>query len=113
MAMHSEEEPATWNNADGAAQLGDTATSDLTFSGGLGALEGLSVWRNSEKKEVMRFAFQMPGLMWNVRNLTHLPTDKVLFQLGENQICVFDPNTRHIALVAFGRGPIAVLEDPQ
>jgi hypothetical protein len=38
-----------------------------------------------------------------------LPGDLVLFQLGENQICVVDPNLKKVALLAHGRGPVAVI----
>ena len=42
---------------------------------------------------------------------THLPGDKVIFQFGKNQICVYDPVEKKLALFARGRGPIAVLDD--
>jgi hypothetical protein len=45
---------------------------------------------------------------WAVRNAVHLPGDTVLLQLGDNQICLYDPEKKQIALVARGRGPIAV-----
>ncbi len=45
-----------------------------------------------------------------IRNAVQLPSDKALFQLGENQICVFDPATRQVALLWRGRGPVAVME---
>jgi hypothetical protein len=35
---------------------------------------------------------------------------KVLLQLGFTQICVYDPKKEQIALLARGRGPIAVIE---
>ena len=58
-------------------------------------------------------AFETPYIAWSARNLTHLPTDKVLLQLGKDQICVYDPLKNQIALLARGRGPIAVMESPQ
>jgi hypothetical protein len=45
-----------------------------------------------------------------IRNTVQLPSDKALFQLGEDQICVFDPTTRQVALLWRGRGPVAVME---
>jgi hypothetical protein len=35
----------------------------------------------------------------------------VVFQLGENQICVMDPNAKTIALLVHGRGPVAAIPD--
>ena len=58
-----------------------------------------------------RVAFEMPLGDWTIRDATHLPGDYVLLQLGRDQICVFDPMQKRIALVARGRGPVAVLED--
>ena len=48
-------------------------------------------------------------MKWIVRLVTHLPTDQVLFQLGGDQICLYDPEKKQVALVARGRGPIAVI----
>jgi len=31
--------------------------------------------------------------------------------LGQNQICIFDPITKQVALVAKGRGAIAVMDE--
>ena len=58
-----------------------------------------------------RVAFEMPLGDWRICDATHLPGDYVLFQLGRDQICIFDPMQKRIALVARGRGPVAVLED--
>jgi hypothetical protein len=57
------------------------------------------------------FSFETPFGDWAVRNATHLPTDKVIFQLGENQICLTDPEAKTIALLVHGRGPIAAIPD--
>jgi hypothetical protein len=55
------------------------------------------------------FSFDTPLVRWGVRNCTHLPGDNVLLQLGDDQVCVFDPTSNRLALVARGRGPVAVL----
>jgi hypothetical protein len=41
--------------------------------------------------------------------LTHLPDDYIVFQLGDDQICLFDISKRQIALSARGQDPIVVL----
>jgi hypothetical protein len=56
------------------------------------------------------FSFETPFVAWSVRNATHLPSDRILFQLGDDQICVYDPEKKEIALLAEGRGPIAVMQ---
>jgi hypothetical protein len=52
-----------------------------------------------------------PFVAWNVRNATHLPGNIVLFQLGENQVWVFDPDSRKVALLTHGTGPVAVIPE--
>ncbi|MBN1868617.1 hypothetical protein JW916_15145 [Candidatus Sumerlaeota bacterium] len=47
---------------------------------------------------------------WPARNASLLPTDKILFQLGDDQICLYDPETNRVALVERGRGPVAFIE---
>ena len=58
----------------------------------------------------VRFSYETPFGAWTVRNAVHLPTDKVLFQLGDDQICGFDPVERRVALLWHGRGPVPVIE---
>lgn len=59
--------------------------------------------------ERVRFSYETPFGAWTVRNATQLPTDKVLFQLGDDQICAFDPVSRRVALLWHGRGPVPVI----
>jgi hypothetical protein len=57
-------------------------------------------------------SLETPFGAWSVSNLTHLATDLLLFQLGDSQICLYDPGTHRLALVARGRGPVVVVEAP-
>ncbi len=97
---------AGWKSA---GRLGTAKGSDWEFTAGAWAAGGLSAHQKKTGAHVA-VAYETPFGQWLVRNPTHLPTDKVVFQLGVDQICVFDPVTRQIALVAKGRGPVAVLE---
>ena len=58
-------------------------------------------------------SFETPLHVWRISNATHLPGDTVLFQLGGDQICIYDPETKQIALLAKGWGPIAVIEETE
>ena len=42
---------------------------------------------------------------------TRLPSDQLVYQPGDRQICLFDPHTCQIALITHGRGPIVVLKE--
>ena len=63
--------------------------------------------------ESVRFSYETPFGAWTVRNAVHLPYDKVLFQLGDDQICAFDPVRRRVGLLWRGRGPVPVIGKAQ
>lgn len=85
-------------------------SSSWRFSPGFWAVEGLR-GNNVESGEKAWIALETPFVTWAVRNAIHLPEDKVLLQLGGDQICIYDPVENRIALLARGRGPYAVLEE--
>ncbi len=60
--------------------------------------------------EFMRVALGTPVFNWPVWRAIHLPQDKVLFQLGDEQICLLDVGAKRIALWDRGNGPVAVAE---
>jgi hypothetical protein len=90
------------------SKLGDAQSSAWQFRTGFWAYAGLSGIETNSGERV-RFSFETPFVNWYIRNAVHLPTDKVLFQLGNEQICLYDPVKKQIALVARGRGPVAVV----
>jgi hypothetical protein len=102
-------EEGSWFNFGQAPKLGDAQSSSWEFWSGFWPIEGL---RGTEKSSGKRVSFflETPFVAWSVRNVTHLPTDKVLLQLGDDQVCVYDPETNRIALLTRGRGPIAIIE---
>ena len=99
----------TWMNFGRVPSLGNATNSHWEFRAGYWAFEGLRAWE-TRTNGLVRFSYETPFGAWVVRNAVHLPSDKVLFQLGDDQICVFDPATRKVALLWRGRGPVAVIE---
>lgn len=93
-----------------APKLGTAVNSQWTFNAGFWALQGLS-GENAVTGERIHFAMELPYFAWNVRHATHLPSDLILFELGNRQICVLDLNSRKIAVLCLGRGPLAQLEE--
>jgi len=92
-----------------APQVGEAKQSSLHFRSGFWAMDGLK-GSDDESNKKLHVALEIPYQMkWMVRLVTHLPTDKVLFQLGRDQICLYDPEKKQVALVARGRGPVAVI----
>jgi hypothetical protein len=99
----------TWFSFGEVQSLGSATNSHWKFWSGFWPVEGL---RASDKttSQSVRFSYETPFGAWTVRNAVLLPTDKVLFQLGDDQICVFDPASRQVALLWHGRGPVPVIE---
>jgi hypothetical protein len=103
-------EKSTWLTFGPIARLGSAENSPWVFWADFWPIGGLR-GNQTNTGERAGFSFETPFGAWSVRNATHLPDDKVLFQLGENQICVFDPAEKRVALVAKGRGPTAVMQE--
>jgi hypothetical protein len=99
----------SWLGPGDVPKLGDAANSPWTFWTGFYAIEGIQA-SNKLTGESVGFGYETPFGEWWIYNAVHLPTDKVLFQLGNDQICAFDPATRRVSLLWRGRGPAAVIE---
>ena len=99
----------TWFNFGAVSTLGSARSSQWNFFAGFWSAEGLHGTKGKGGATV-QFAYETPFGDWRVRNAVLLPTDKVLFQLGHDQICIFDPETRRVALLWRGRGPVPVIE---
>ncbi|MBE9125201.1 MULTISPECIES: hypothetical protein [unclassified Coleofasciculus] len=63
---------------------------------------------NEPEKLRFGFALETPFVFWNVSNATHLDGDFIVFQLGNNQVCILQPHEKRIALIARGRSPVVV-----
>jgi hypothetical protein len=99
----------TWFNFGQVQSMGSATNSQWEFRTGFWAMEGLWAFNNATSN-LVHFSYETPFGAWMVRNAVHLVSDKVVFQLGDNQICVFDPELRRIALLWHGRGPVSVIE---
>lgn len=96
-------------NFGSVQRLGGTTNAAWEFYAGFWAGEGLTAFHNATTGR-LGFSYETPFGAWAVRNAVHLPTDKVLFQLGSDQVCAFDPATLRVALLWHGRGPVPVIE---
>lgn len=98
----------TWFNFGQVPKLGNAETSSWKVWAGFWPGEGLRGTETTTGKRAS-FSFETPFISWMVRNAILLPTDKVVLQLGDDQICVYDPDNNQIALLTPGRGPVAVI----
>jgi hypothetical protein len=102
-----------WTDFGDVPKLYSAKQSAWEFYTGYWPIEGL-MGNRKDTKEKIYFALETPFVQWNIRNATHIPGDKVVFQLGPNQICIFDADTKSVALVTYGRGPIVTIkQNPQ
>jgi hypothetical protein len=49
-------------------------------------------------------------VQWTIRNAVQIDGDRLVFQLGRDQICLLDPETQRIALIARGFGPLVAVK---
>jgi hypothetical protein len=99
----------TWFNFGIVQSLGSATNSPWKFWSGFWPVQGLRA-SNKATSESVQFSYETPFGAWTIRNTVHLPSDKVLFQLGDDQICLFDPATHRVALLWHGKGAVAVVE---
>ncbi len=100
--------PGTWSNFGEVQALGSATKSRWQFWAGFWLIEGLRATHKATGERVS-FSYETPFGAWTVRNAVHLPKDIALFQLGNDQICAFDPVSRCVALLWHGRGPVPVI----
>jgi hypothetical protein len=98
-----------WAPQWGVARIGSATNSPWEFHTGFWAIEGLR-GENHNTGQQVHLSLETPFIQWTIRNAYQLPGDCVVFQLGDKQICILDPDTRRVALIAKGYGPVVVLE---
>jgi hypothetical protein len=99
-----------WDDVGEIHQLGAKAQSRWKITTGYWSNHGL-IGVNKETEERFKLAFETPFLGLPVRSAILLPGDKVLFQLGRGHIYILDANTRELALLCKGKGPVAMMGD--
>lgn len=79
----------------------------------IGEWEGEGVEaRNDGTNQKWSAAFETPFAQWLSRSGTLLPGDLLIYQLDE-QIVALDLRARRIGLIARGRGPAVILDEPR
>jgi len=91
-----------------ALQFGSATNGPWRFYTGFWPVEGMHA-HNEQTGETLHFAWETPFSRWEIRNAIQLPDDHVIFQLGDSQVCVLEPQTKRIALLVRGRGPAVLL----
>lgn len=62
------------------------------------------------RNSLLYFGLETPLISWQLRNATVVEGDKIILQVGRDQICIINPQTRNIALLARGYGCITVIK---
>ncbi|MBE9199048.1 MULTISPECIES: hypothetical protein [unclassified Nodularia (in: cyanobacteria)] len=77
------------------------------YLGMLSPAGGIAGYHKSENLS-LKLNLETPLASWRVSHATHLEGDFVVFQLGDDQICILHPEQRKMALIARGSKPIVV-----
>lgn len=86
-----------------------TEEADWKFSlrWGGGNLSG----QNQVTQDRLNIIMETPFVYWPISHATHLAGDWLVFQLGQDQICLLHVDTRQMALIARGKDPVVVGSD--
>ncbi len=96
------------HGSDQSLRLGSAMNSDwITY---VEPWNGSVICYNRRTPRFESLAFETPLCAWAAWNPVLLPSDVVLFQFGDDQICVFSPKQRKLALLWRGRGAVPVIE---
>lgn len=93
----------TWENFGPVPQL--NTSGEWKYFAGFWEVAGIR-GKNSQDGSQFHFSLETPFITWAVRNATHIEGDFVIFQLDRKQICILNPQTKKIALIAHGKGPV-------
>jgi hypothetical protein len=86
------------------------ADSAWKYRTGFWAIDGISGYLEATN-EHQWFSLETAFVSWSIRSAYHLKGDLLVFQLGEDQICLLNPSTRKISLVVRGRSPLVAVEE--
>jgi hypothetical protein len=67
--------------------------------------------RNRVTQTQLILMMHTPFIHWSNSHATHLPGDWLVFQLGQDQICLLHADSRRVALIARGKHPVVVGSD--
>ena len=111
MSEKRQEKPeGTWFNFGPVPSI--PTDSNWAFQTGFWPVEGIR-GKNESSGDRFRYSLETPFAAWPVRNAIQLAGDYVVFQLGRDQICLFHPETKKLALVARGKGPVVAGRSPR
>ena len=92
-----------------ADDLENEIPSKWTVRSGFWASGGINVLNNRIGESRFIMAVEVPWIAWSIGNVTILPNDQLVFQLGEQIMCV-DLSRNIVAAIAAGHGPVVVLD---
>jgi len=97
----------TWSNFGESVDLRPGTRESWAVWTGFWPIEGM--WaQNKVTERTFSVAFETPFASWPLRNVHVLPGNLVVFQAGE-QVLVLHLDTRKLALLARGRGPLVII----
>ncbi len=101
----------TWFSFGPVAQMKAAKDSPWSFYVGFWPIEGFSA-KNTDTDERIHRSLETPVVSWPVRCATQINRNTIIFQLGDDQICIYNVEKDQIALVAKGRSPVVAIGRP-
>jgi len=98
----------SWFNF-GVVDYRETDKRQWKVRAGFWAIEGFLAENEKEGKSFY-IALETPFVQWYIRNVTILPGDQVVFQMGD-QIVLLDIESHKMGLVTKGRGPLVSFDE--
>jgi hypothetical protein len=90
-----------------APKVGSATNSEWLFK--WDSWDDSGLWgRNEKTGERINVAYGTPVMGWPVWRAIQLPENKVLFQLGDDQLCILNVTGKKVGLFARGHGPVAL-----
>ena len=100
-----------WSSFGPVAQMKAAQNSPWSFRVGFWAIEGF-VAENADTEQRIHRSLETPVASWFIRCATQINRSIIIFQLGDNQICVYDVDKDQIALVMKGQSPVVAIGRP-
>ena len=102
---HDKNASGTWFNFGSAPSL--AVESEWEVYTGFWPMEGIR-GVNNKTEDTFSYSLETPLASWTVRNATLINDNRVVMQLGEEQMCILDHLQKKSALIARGKGPVVV-----
>jgi hypothetical protein len=98
----------TYNSRGDAIDFRPANARTWSVHAGFWAAEGMLLHNNKTGRSI-RISLETPFAALQIKNVTVLPGDQIVFQLGD-QICILDRQTMRLGMITRGKRPVVAYE---